>query len=47
MPEFTEMAKEQTLIATNIGRNSWIDWLDFVEGANDELPGLQNLQDNY
>ena len=24
---------------------SWIDWLDFVEGANDELPGLQNLQD--
>lgn len=45
MPGVTRNGKEQTLIATNIGRTSWIDWLDFVEGANDELPGLQNLQD--
>ena len=35
----------QTLITTNIGRKSWIDWLDFVEGANDELPSLTNLAD--
>jgi RecA-family ATPase len=45
MPGVTRNGKEQTLIATNIGRTSWIDWMDFVEGANDELPGLQNLQD--
>ncbi len=45
MPGVTRNGKEQTLIATNIGRTSWIDWLDFVEGANDELPGLQNLKD--
>ena len=45
MPGVTRNGKEQTLIATNIGRTTWIDWLDFVEGANDELPGLQNLQD--
>lgn len=45
MPGVTRCGKEQTLIATNIGRNSWIDWLDFVEGANDELPGLQNLKE--
>lgn len=45
MPGITRCGKEQTLIATNIGRKSWIDWLDFVEGANDELPGLQNLKE--
>ncbi|MGI6710948.1 MAG: AAA family ATPase [Bacilli bacterium] len=45
MPGVTRNGKEQTLIATNIGRTSWIDWLDYVEGANDELPGLQNLKD--
>ena len=45
MPGVTRNGKEQTLIATNIGRTSWIDWLDFVEGANDELPGLENLKE--
>lgn len=45
MPGITRNGKEQTLIATNIGRTSWIDWMDFVEGANDELPVLQNLKD--
>ncbi len=45
MPGVTRNGKEQTLIATNIGRTSWVDWLDYVEGANDELPGLQNLKD--
>jgi len=45
MPGVTRNGKEQILIATNIGRTSWVDWLDYVEGANDELPGLQNLKD--
>lgn len=43
MPGVTRNGQTQTLITTNIGRKSWVDWLDFVEGANDELPSLTNL----
>lgn len=43
MPGISRNGQIQTLITTNIGRKSWIDWLDFVEGANDELPSLTNL----
>ena len=45
MPGVTRNGQTQTLITTNIGRKSWVDWLDFVEGANDELPSLTNLAD--
>lgn len=45
MPGITRNGQTQTLITTNIGRKSWVDWLDFVEGANDELPSLTNLAD--
>ena len=43
MPGVTRNGKQQTLLATNIGRKSWIDWLDYVEGASDELPELTVL----
>ena len=43
MPGVTRNGKQQTLLETNIGRKSWIDWLDYVEGANDELPELTVL----
>ncbi len=43
MPGVTRNGKEQTLIATNIGRKNWTDWMDFVEGVNDELPALKTL----
>lgn len=43
MPGVTRKGQIQTLITTNIGRKSWVEWLDFVEGANDELPSLTNL----
>ena len=45
MPGVTRNGQVQTLITTNIGRKSWVEWLDFVEGANDELPALTNLAD--
>lgn len=45
MPGVTRNDKEQTLIAVNIGRRDWIDWMDFVEGINDELPKLTYLAD--
>jgi len=45
MPAVTRNGKEQTLIATNIGKASWNEWLDFVEGDCDDLPQLVNLDD--
>lgn len=41
MPGVTRNGNEQTLIATNIGRKSWNDWLDFLEGTEDELTGIE------
>ena len=45
MPGPTRNGNPQYLVATNIGRKSWVDWLDFAEGVSDELPGLVSLED--
>ena len=45
MPGATRNGNPQYLVATNIGRKSWVDWLDFAEGVSDELPGLVSLDD--
>ncbi|MGI6593481.1 MAG: AAA family ATPase [Christensenellales bacterium] len=45
MPGVTRNGQMQTLVATNIGRKSYVDWLDFVEGATDELPSFTQLSD--
>lgn len=43
MPGVTRNGKRQKLVATNIGRNSWNEWMDFVEGVEDELPDFEPL----
>lgn len=43
MPGVTRNGNRQYLVATNIGRKSWTDWLDYAEGATDELPGMVTL----
>lgn len=43
MPGVTRNGKKQFLIATNIGRRSWSDWLDYVDGVEDELPPIVSL----
>ena len=43
MPGATRSGNRQYLVATNIGRKSWVDWLDFVEGVSDELPDMEPL----
>lgn len=43
MPGVTRNGNRQYLVATNIGRKSWVDWLDFVEGVSDELPDMVSL----
>ena len=45
MPGITRNGNRQYLVATNIGRKSWTDWLDYAEGAADELPGMVSLDD--
>lgn len=49
LPGVTRNGVMQTLVDTNIGRKSWNDWMDFVEGIIDELPdddGLDEALDN-
>ena len=43
MPGVTRNGNRQYLVAANIGRKSWVDWLDFVEGISDELPDMVTL----
>ncbi|MCC8044887.1 MAG: AAA family ATPase [Clostridiales bacterium] len=45
MPGVTRNGNRQYLVATNIGRKSWVDWMDFAEGVSDELPGMVSLND--
>ena len=46
MPGVMRNGNRQYLVATNVGRKSWVDWLDFVEGVSDELPDMVSL-DTY
>ena len=43
MPGVTRNGNRQYLAAANIGRKSWVDWMDFVEGVTDELPDMEPL----
>lgn len=43
MPGVTRNGNRQYIVAENIGRKTWTDWMDFVEGASDELPDLVTL----
>lgn len=45
MPGVTRNGNRQYLVATNIGRSSWVDWMDYAEGVDDELPALVSLSD--
>lgn len=45
MPGVTRGENKQYIVAEDIGRNSWADWLDYVEGADDELPPIISLDD--
>lgn len=45
MPGVTRNGQHQKLIAVNVGRKSWVDWMDYVEGETDELPGMIQLSE--
>ncbi len=43
MPGVTRNGNRQYLVATNIGRKSWVEWMDYAEGVSDELPAMVSL----
>lgn len=45
MPGATRNGNHQYLVATNIGRKNWTDWLDYVEGVTDEMPKMVSLSE--
>ena len=45
MPGVKRNGNRQYLVVTNIGRKSWVDWMDFVEGVSDELPDMVSLSE--
>lgn len=45
MPGVTRNGQKQFLIATNIGKPSWAEWFEWIEGVNDDLPDPEELSD--
>ncbi|MBR2759663.1 MAG: AAA family ATPase [Solobacterium sp.] len=45
MPGFVRGSKRQYLIATNIGCETWNDWIEYIEGINDDLPDQEDFCD--
>lgn len=43
MPGFVRRDKKQYLIATNIGCESWGEWIEYIEGINDDLPDPEDF----
>ena len=43
MPGITRNGVLQKLRGVNIGRKSWLDWMDYAEGVDDGLPAITDL----
>lgn len=47
MPGAMRKGKKQYLIDTNIGKESWDEWKEWIEGVNDDLPDPENMADAW
>ncbi|MFY2154658.1 AAA family ATPase [Cytobacillus firmus] len=47
LPGIERNGKKQFLIDTNIGKNSWEEWQDWIEDVNDDLPDPESLTDYW
>lgn len=45
MPGVMRGENKQFIVARNIGRSSWNEWRDYIEGINDDLPEIENMAD--
>lgn len=37
--------KKQFIVDTNIGKSSWVEWQEWIEGINDDLPDPESLEE--
>lgn len=47
MPGVTRNGNKQFLIDTNIGKGSWNEWQEWIEGVDDDLPEPESLTDTW
>ncbi|MBO0962001.1 AAA family ATPase [Neobacillus sp. MM2021_6] len=47
MPGVERNGKKQFIIDTNIGKNNWEEWHEWIEGINDDLPDPESLTDYW
>jgi hypothetical protein len=47
MPGIERNGKKQFIIDTNIGKRTWEEWYEWIEGVNDDLPDPENLTDYW
>ena len=45
MPGVVRNGKKQFLVGTNIGKSSWDEWFEWIEGVNDDLPDPESLNE--
>ena len=43
LPGVMRKGQLQRLVATDIGCSSWLEWIDYIEGVDDDLPVLRSL----
>lgn len=47
MPGVERKGKKQYLLDTNIGKESWDEWYEWIESINDDLPEPENLTEVF
>ncbi len=47
MPGVMRNGQKQFLVDTNIGKESWKDWQDWIEAVNDDLPEPESMADAW
>ena len=47
LPGAMRNGKCQSLVATNIGCASWLEWIDHIEGFDDDLPQIHSARDIF
>jgi RecA-family ATPase len=47
MPGVMRNGQKQFLVDTNIGKESWKEWQEWIEGVNDDLPEPESMQDAW
>ena len=47
MPGLIRDGKQQRIIKTNIGKSSYDEWLDWIDGISDDLPEFEDFLEEY